>query len=91
MDADWEDKLAHVERSIGDCLAALDRYEAAFQHVVASTAESPAPRSFAMPPWPERTVSGAIDEVDQILADQESLWRRWQTAFAGWQAAATPR
>jgi hypothetical protein len=90
--AGWRSALAEIERAIGDCLAALDRYESAFANIlgpIGPTARGPEPGDNTAA-WEERlTAAGdAADAVERLLAEQEVVWGRWQAALADWRRLA---
>lgn len=86
----WQDTLAQVEQSIGDCLAVLERYETAFAKVLLDHQPEPTPtRPVPAPPpaWDEKLAAATrqADEVEQLLAEQEAVWGRWRSTFGHWQ------
>lgn len=90
--AEWHRTVVAIEDSIGQCLAALDRYEQTFSRVL-SDAPRDAPRvsepiePVPEPAWDDRLALTArhADEVEQLLARQEADWRRWQEMFQDWK------
>lgn len=85
----WHETLNEVERSIGDCLAALDRYETAFARALQGQPISETVRALPdpTPEW-DAKLAGATnhaDEVEQLLVEQEVVWNRWRQAFGDWQ------
>src|SRR5262245_28152961 len=100
--AGWRSALTEIERAIGDCLAALDRYEAAFAKVLgvepgapsANEAKESKPDNGAGDPAWERKLAAAgeaADSVEKLFAEQERVWGRWRAALADWQRlAGTP-
>ncbi|QEL20061.1 hypothetical protein [Limnoglobus roseus] len=88
--ANWHETLAQVEQSIGDCLAALERYETAFTKVLHDTQAEPIVLPPVPPPspvWDEKLAAATkqADEVEQLLAEQEAVWGRWRSTFGNWQ------
>jgi hypothetical protein len=85
----WQETLSQVEQSIGDCLAALDRYESAFAKVLHDSPEAIAARPVPPPSpvWDEKLAAAArqADEVEQLLTEQEVVWGRWRQTFGNWQ------
>lgn len=93
---DWERTLDEVGHAIEGCLTTLDRYEAKFAQLLAEcdVPRGPRPREgrtlpalASHPGWSERLTaaqSGA-DEAEQLLAEQEAVWGRWQEAFSAWR------
>ncbi len=85
----WDETLSQVERSIGDCLAALDRYERAFTKVLHEHPEAIAARPLPAPSpvWDEKLAAATrqADEVEGLLAEQEVVWGRWRQTFGTWQ------
>lgn len=89
----WETSLGAIESAVGDCLKALDDYEASFRtayiesggpvealrlHIPLDTVEDA---------W-DRQLAGAdrsADDVEQLLAEQEIVWNRWQELLATWR------
>jgi hypothetical protein len=77
-------------------LTTLDRYEVKFAQLLAEcdVPRGPRPRGelalpalASHPGWGERLTaaqSGA-DEAEQLLAEQEAVWGRWQEAFSAWR------
>jgi hypothetical protein len=85
----WRTTLADVERSIGDCLETLDRYEAAFARVLASgePASMGIGRIPEMAPLLEAKLAEAdrtTDDVERLLAEQDTIWTRWRDTLATW-------
>lgn len=94
----WQTTVADIESAIADCMAALDRYEAAFGHFLDEERElirkdqapaAPSPESLAHE-WDDRLAPArqTADEVEGLLAEQEALWNHWQHALAEWQHLA---
>lgn len=87
--AGWRGALAAVEASIGDCLAVLDRYEAAFARVLGEppAGHAPPPADDRRRAWDEKlaTAGRHADDVERLLAEQEAVWGRWREAFADWR------
>lgn len=85
----WQETLTQVEQSIGDCLAALDRYESAFAKALRAAPEAVAARPLPSPSpvWDEKLAAATrqADEVEQLLAEQEVVWGRWRQTFGNWQ------
>jgi hypothetical protein len=91
-----ERTLDEVGHAIEGCLTTLDRYEVRFAQLLAECDVPPGlrPREERVFPalakhtgWNERLAaaqSGA-DEVEQLLAEQEAVWDRWQEAFSAWR------
>jgi hypothetical protein len=93
--AGWRSTLAEIEQAIGDCLTALDRYEAAFARVLgvepAHPGSEPEARSAEEPSaWDGRLAAAgeAADAVERLLAEQEAVWGRWRAALADWRRLA---
>lgn len=89
VQSNWQDSLAAVERSIGDCLSVLDRYESAFAKILQEPGRSVPKRAIPELPvvWDE-TLSEAsrhADEVERLLVEQQELWGRWCQTFHQWQ------
>ncbi len=84
MDNHWQ-TLAEVESSIAGCLASLDRYEAAFSKVLAEG--GPIAPSYTPEVWDAKLAiaTQTTDDVEQLLAEQEGVWQRWQETLANWR------
>ena len=86
----WRQTLSDVERSIGDCLETLDRYEAAFAKVLSEAEPVVTLERVALPefaPLLEAKLHDAdrtADDVEKLLQEQESVWTRWKETLAGW-------
>ena len=88
--AGWASSLAEIESAVGNCLAALDRYESAFRTVLHPVAETK-PKTIEKEPLDsecdrqiERAVTAA-KSVEQLLAEQEAVWRDWQKSYSAWR------
>lgn len=88
---DWMRTLDDVDQAIGNCLAALDRYEAKFVELLREQALAPGPHFERSLPdgspdaaWDDRlaTARAGADEVEQLLAEQEAVWNRWRESLA---------
>ncbi len=88
---DWMRTLDDVDQAIGNCLAALDRYEAKFVELLREQAVVPGPHFERSLPdgspdaaWEARLASAraGADEVEQLLAEQEAVWNRWRDSLA---------
>lgn len=94
--AGWRTSLDDIEQAIADCLAALDRYETAFAHVIGVepgelTERKPEPPAGGhADSWDFRLAASgeAADAVERLLAEQEAVWGRWQAALADWRRLA---
>lgn len=84
----WARTLADVEQAVEHCLATLDRYEQAFDRVLAErqVAPRPAPTPSA-DEWDAKLKAAAkqADEVDRLLVEQEAVWADWQRRYAAWR------
>lgn len=86
----WRQTLSDVERSIGDCLETLDRYEAAFARVLSDAEPVVTLDRVKIPeiaPLLEAKLHDAdrtADEVEKLLQEQDCLWTRWKETLAGW-------
>lgn len=87
--ANWRESVNEVERGLANCLAALDRYEQSFQHVLTSEpAESPPTLAGRQPGgWAAclATAGERAASVERLLAEQESAWRRWHEKVGEWR------
>lgn len=99
--AGWRAALGEIDRAIGDCLSALDRYEATFANLFREGAVDRPPRPVVDPNaggglrgWDEKLGAAreATDAVERLLAEQEAVWGQWREAMADWQrlAATSP-
>lgn len=87
----WGRTLAEVEQAVGDCLAALDRYETAFTGVLSDhhpdrPPADPAAHDFDTA-WQRRLHAATehADPVDRLLAEHEQVWGRWCEAYSAWR------
>jgi hypothetical protein len=91
--AGWQQTLAEVEQAVGNCLAALDRYERAFDGVLKAEGTGPtAPAATAasveqMAGWEERlgVARGQADAVEALLDEQEAEWAAWLIKYTAWR------
>lgn len=75
-----------VERGVRDCLTALDRYEAAFDLALAPGPDRTQTEE-SHNEW-DRSLVAAGDRsgrVEELLDEQEDLWRRWHAALERWE------
>lgn len=90
---DWERPLTEVAAAVAECLAALDRYEAAFAPVLAAPPATRVPAPPATDPgWDARLAAArdAATGVEQLLSGCESAWAKWRGAFAEWHRGIEP-
>ncbi len=86
----WATSLAEIESAVGNCLAALDRYESAFRTVLNPVAQSK-PQALGKEPLDmecDRQIERAVNSaksVEQLLNEQELVWRDWQRSYAAWR------
>lgn len=84
--ANWRETVDEVERGLSECLAALDRYEQSFTSILASeppsAEEQPRIVEGKITGWSERlaTAGERADAVERLIAEQEEIWLRWQSA-----------
>lgn len=90
-DRDWVRALDQVEGAVRACLVVLDLYESKFADVLAAHAP-PTVRRHSAPEltkagWEELLAAarGQADQVEQLIAEQEAVWGRWQEALSTWQ------
>lgn len=89
-DAGWMTTLTEVEGAISACLTALDKYEVAFGGLLSEHRPDAAP-SFPHPDasdeWDTKlaVATKKTDEVERLLAEQESAWSGWLTRFSAWR------
>lgn len=89
----WQGTLAEVEQAVGNCLAALDRYEKAFDGVLRAEGGVPAAPAAAtatveqMTGWEERLgfARRHADAVEALLAEQEAEWTAWLAKYTAWR------
>lgn len=86
----WATALAEVDRAVGDCLAALDRYEGAFADILSEVGPVLGVHRALVPPegdWGERTAAARakVADVEQLLDEQEQAWTAWQESFTAWR------
>jgi hypothetical protein len=91
--ANWRESVDEVERGLSACLAALDRYERSFTDTL--TAEAPPaddrPRILEgrISGWSERlaTAGERAAAVERLIAEQQEIWLRWQSAVGRWKSS----
>ncbi|MFO0936253.1 MAG: hypothetical protein U0798_07045 [Gemmataceae bacterium] len=87
----WRESIDRVEKELTDCLAALDRYEQSFHTVLQSEPapgiETPNVLDNKTAGWSERLAKAGerAASVEQLLAEQEAIWERWQSAVVRWK------
>jgi len=89
----WQHALAEVEQAVGNCLAALDRYEKAFDGVLRAEGVVPAAPVAAsatveqMTEWEERLgfARRHADAVEALLDEQEAEWTAWLAKYTAWR------
>jgi hypothetical protein len=82
----WQTALADVEEGVRACLAALDRYEAAFDGILTPT--TPAVPPDRTPDDWNAALARATDEtnrMEHLLAEQAAAWDRWHAALGRWE------
>lgn len=87
---DWSGALAEVEQAVGDCLAALGRYEDAFADVLGEaqpSLEFRRPILEAESDWSERTAAAraGVSDLERLLHEQEQAWASWQESYRAWR------
>ena len=90
---DWQGTLAEVETAVGQCLAALDRYEKAFDGVLKAEGGPPTAPVMAvasgerMAGWEERLgfARRHADAVEALLDAQEAEWSAWLDKYTAWR------
>ena len=82
--ANWKETLAEVERSIGDCLETLDRYEAAFSRALGDVPRSTSVESSIVWDAKLQVATQSADDVERLLAEQDGVWNRWRETLASW-------
>lgn len=86
----WPAALAEVERAVGDCLAALGRYEGAFADVLAEADPPVRLHRAALEPdgdWADRTAAARarVADIEQLLDEQERAWAGWRESYLAWR------
>jgi hypothetical protein len=86
----WAVSLGEVERAVGDCLRALDRYEEAFADVLAEADPPVRLHRPALEPdgaWDDRSraARGRVDDLLELLDEQERAWATWQESYSAWR------
>jgi hypothetical protein len=83
--AHWTLTLAEVERSIGDCLESLERYETAFGRVLATHGT---PLATPDDGWDDRLARAneAAGDAERLLDEQDGVWQRWRETLAEWKS-----
>ena len=87
----WRESVDRVEKELSECLAALDRYERSFHTVL--NAEPVAVNELSpiiegkITGWSERlaTAGERVVSVERLIAEQEAVWERWQSAVVRWK------
>lgn len=86
----WAGALADVEQAVGDCLAALDRYEGAFADVLADADPPVRLHRPALDPdgnWTDRTAAAVrqVRDLEHLLDEQEQAWAAWRESYTSWR------
>jgi hypothetical protein len=87
----WTHSLNEVERAVGACLDALDRYETAFAGLLFETGNGMqvANRLDANDDreWDQRlsAAQAHVDSIEQLLIDQQAIWTSWQQTYQHWR------
>ena len=88
----WQNALAEVEQAVDHCLAALDRYEKAFDGVLRAEGVQAAPVTASvtaeqMTGWEERLgfARRHADAVEALLDEQEAEWTAWLAKYTAWR------
>jgi hypothetical protein len=84
----WRTTLGAVEQSIADCLSALDKYESAFHQALHEGIREQT--AIVLPPiaaWDSKLAVAQqhTDDIEQLLAEQDSVWQNWRHKFATFQ------
>jgi hypothetical protein len=81
----WRSTLVEVEHSIEECLASLDRYEAAFARLLGNDQGNRTPDETSHE-WDAKlaVATETTDEVEQLLAEQDGVWQRWRETLSSW-------
>lgn len=91
--ANWQESVDDVEHGLSACLAALDRYEQSFTDVLTAkpVVNEAQPRIIEgrISGWSERlaTAGERAAAVERLIAEQQEIWNRWQTAVGRWKAS----
>jgi len=89
----WETSLGAIAVAVGDCLKSLDRYEAAFRTAYSERGgpvealRIHVPHELIDEAWDEHLAGAdrSAADVEQLLAEQEIVWARWQELVATWR------
>ena len=89
----WETSLGAIEVAVGDCLKALEHYESAFlmayteQGGPADALRIHVPYDGLDEAWDEHLAGAdqSAEGVEQLLAEQEIVWKRWQELVTEWK------
>lgn len=89
--ADWHASLEEMETALGSALAALDRYQAGWERLIAEPAVSERPTvdqlELRLREWDARLVAAAelAESVERELHDRQAAVTGWQDSLKGWR------
>ena len=90
--ATWQSSLEEMETALGGALAALDRYQAGWEKLLAAPEGERPPvgrLEQSLREWDVRlqAASELADSVERELNDKEAAVGRWQESIKLWQAS----
>lgn len=91
--SDWLKSLNDVETAIAACLESLGRYQARFEELFDRPRQP-----LALPIMNDLPTPPALQQaellthsMEQLIAEQERVWREWQARLAAWQESVQQR
>lgn len=90
--ADWQASLEEMETALGNTLAALDRYQAGWEQLLASPAAPERPTvdhlEGRLREWDARLVAAAelAASVERELHDRQTAVGRWHDSLTQWRS-----
>jgi len=93
--ADWQSSLQEMESALGNTLAALDRYQAGWEQLLATQA-APATKQpsvdqleLRLREWDARLIAAAelAVSVERELHDRQTAVGRWQESLTEWRGS----
>ena len=92
--ADWQSSLQEMETALGKTLAALDRYQAGWEKLLAKQApatEQPTvdQLELRLREWDARLIAAAelATSVERELHDRQTAVGRWQESLTEWRSS----
>jgi len=87
--SDWPRILGNIDQSIARCLESLDHYESKFHDLLikGATPNVSGRLNVDAVAWYEKLAAAEseVTQAEQLIAEQEAVWTRRQTALAEWQ------